>query len=63
MIKADIHLNNYLLHMENVLDGRFRVDGIQVFRSIDVPCRCKDCMESFLHGYGVARWYLFCKTN
>lgn len=59
--KVDNWLNKYLLHIGDVLDSRFYVDGVQEYREYHTGCRCR--FPDFIDEYLKARWYLFTKQN
>jgi len=61
MTKTDVYLNELLLHTASVLDGRFRVEGIEEYRNHHRWCNC--VKEYFLADYVLARWYLFTTQN
>lgn len=59
--KCDTYLNEWILHTSSVLDGRFRVDGIQEWREYHQSCGC--VFEIFIAKYILARWYIFASMN
>lgn len=61
MTKVDVYLNEYILHMQDVLDVRFRVDGVHDYREHSKVCGCK--FEDYIKGYSDARWYIFVSQN
>ena len=61
MTKIDIYLSEHILHMQNLLDSRFRVDGVQEFRKHHQNCGC--VFEYFIADYVLSRWYIFTHQN
>jgi len=59
MNAVDVYLCELLLHVESVLDGRFRVDGIQEWKSFNKG----NPPECYLERYSKARWWIFVNTN
>jgi len=56
---ADKYLQEMILYIDSVLEGRFRVDGVQEWRKKHEG----KAPESYLEDYSKARWWIFCSQN